>query len=541
MKAKRVLSTLLAGLMAVSMLAGCGADGGDTQSPESAAQTEAADSSSSEESADAGSSADGEYVDVEFWTTNAGFLPLEKDGVMYNFYKDTIGVGITQPYVEWNGGQTYLEQLNLRIASGDMPDMFMLTGGIEADLIKEGALLDLTDLLPEYAPHLWETIPEDVWDTVRSYDPSGEGRIYFMPKVINYCRHGAMIRQDWLDALGLEMPTTQEEYVEVLRAFKTQDPNGNGTADEIPTGGREEARWMDHLFAMYGIAMWEGYPQWDIYDGELTYSAVTPNMRDALEFISGLYQEGLLDSETLLNDKSAWDGKVNANVVGSFFQWVEQSYLYATDTYAALGVQPEWVVMPPISAEGYEAFNTMMPMAGAEVAVANTDDEAMIRSCLKILDSYADPAVTDILYVGPEGMWSERDSEGNLKRLPEDRANQENMVIKPVDTIATPESVENALELSKTDADAWAVDQSITNTQENQQYGKVIAGDGIPSTIYDGYDDIRNRTLYIEYASKIIIGEWPIEKFDEFVERWYETGGEQVTQAARDWYAQKNG
>ena len=46
-----------------------------------------------------------------------------------------------------------------------------------------------------------------------------------------------------------------------------------------------------------------------------------------------------------------------------------------------------------------------------------------------------------------------------------------------------------------------------------------------------------NRTLYVEYASKIITGEYPIEKFDEFVEKWKASGGEAVTKAAREWYA----
>ena len=71
------------------------------------------------------------------------------------------------------------------------------------------------------------------------------------PNMIDYTRHGAMIRQDWLDKLGLKMPVTQEEFVDVLRAFKTQDPNGNGQADEIPTGGRAEARWMVYLLRRY--------------------------------------------------------------------------------------------------------------------------------------------------------------------------------------------------------------------------------------------------------------------------------------------------
>ena len=75
------------------------------------------------------------------------------------------------------------------------------------------------------------------------------------------------------------------------------------------------------------------------------------------------------------------------------------------------------------------------------------------------------------------------------------------------------------------------------NIQENQKYVKAFAGDGIPSSIFSDYPDINNRTLYIEYATKIITGEYPIEKFDEFVEKWYATGGEQVTELAREWYA----
>ena len=66
---------------------------------------------------------------------------------------------------------------------------------------------------------------------------------------------------------------------------------------------------------------------------------------------------------------------------------------------------------------------------------------------------------------------------------------------------------------------------------------KNIAGDGIPASVYNNYPDIQSRSLYIEYATKIIIGEYPIEKFDEFVEKWYATGGEEVTKAAREWYA----
>lgn len=530
MRLKRVLATVMTGALVAGTLTGCGVSG------DSKGTAAIESGTSGQVQQDGTASADQDVIDLEVWTTNTGFLPVKKDSVTYNFYKDLLGVGIIQPYVEWNGGQTYGEQLNLKIVAGEMPDVVQFVNGMESGLAKEGALLDLTDYLPKYAPHLWEAVPEEVWDIMRSYDPSGEGRIYMTPSVIDYVRHGAMIRQDWLDKLGLKMPTTQEEFVNVLRAFKTQDPNGNGLADEIPTGGRAEARWMDNLFAMYGIAMWEGYPQWDTYDGELTYSAVTPNMRDALEFISGLYQEGLLDAETLMNDKADWDGKINSNQVGVFFQWAEQSYMYATNIYNATGVKADWTVMPVISADGYEGFYTKKPTVGARLGVKNMDDPARIEAAMKVLDAYGNKELLDTLYLGPEGMKSYRDESGVLKRMPEDKTVQENHVIMPTDCIMNEESVIHLLGLASNENDKWAVDKAVQNVKAVQQYGRVIDGDGIPSSIYDGYDDIENRTLFVEYASKIIAGEWPIEKFDEFVEKWYASGGTEVTAAARNWY-----
>ena len=89
------------------------------------------------------SSAEETVVDLSVWGTNNGFLPVEKGSPLYEKYLEITGVGVTQPYVEWNGGTTYNEQLNLKIAAGEMPDMFN-PNGMETTLIKSGALLDLT-------------------------------------------------------------------------------------------------------------------------------------------------------------------------------------------------------------------------------------------------------------------------------------------------------------------------------------------------------------------------------------------------------------
>ncbi len=477
-----------------------------------------------------------DYPDLEVWTNNNGYLAVEKDGALYNFYKELTGVGMTQPYVEWNGGTTYQEQLNLRIAANEMPDIFIPVNGMETELIKAGAILDLTDLLPEKAPHLWAAIPEAVWDVVKANDPTGQGRIYYIPSVLTFARSGGIIRADWLENLGMEMPKTQEEFVEVLRAFRDKDPNGNGKADEIPTGGRAEARWMDYLFSMYGVASWEGYPQWDLYDGELTYSAVTPNMKAALAWIASLYQEGLLDPETLLNDKAAWDGKINSGRVGVYHHWAQASYEYAEAIEEATGTKAKLVVIPPISAEGYEGAYTQLQVGGVQFVAANTNDEAKINAVMRVLDCYGNSEMREQFVLGVPGMHCEYDESGKGSRLPVDMQHQENMIFHPDETLASIESTTESLGMIRSEATAWAVDQSIENLSHMVEYGKPIAGDGVPNSIYSDYPDIQNRILYAQYASKIITGEYPIDKFDEFVEKWYASGGNAVTERAREWY-----
>lgn len=531
---KRLLSVMAASAMVLSMLSGCGSS--EKKDGQTASGGEEAVSDGKEAMSDSKEVASDE--DIEVWGTNTGYLPVEAGSELYNLYKKMMGVGIVQPYVEWNGGETYLEQLNLRIAAGDMPDVFSPWNGIESELIESGALLDLTDLLQEKAPHLWESIPEEMWDAVKANDPTGENRIYVIPQVLNYGRNGGMIRQDWLDSLGLKMPTTQEEFVEVLRAFKNEDPNGNGVADEIATGGRAEVRWMGQMFGQYGIAMWEGYPQWDIYDGELTYSAVTQNMKDCLEWMSELYAEGLLDPETLLNDKSAWDGKINSGVVGVWEHLPQECYNYAENIYSGTGVKPQIAILPAISAPGYEGYYTHRQMNGGGFVVANTEDEEKIDKIMKVLDAYGNQDMWMEFYNGVEGMHSEV-IDGKAVRLPDDPSTQQNLVLAPYNSIATIDFQVNVLSTQLTEDREWAVSQAVENVQKNQEYVKSFAGDGMPDSIYSDYPDIGNRTLYVEYATKIIAGEYPIDKFDEFVEKWYASGGKEVTELARVWYANK--
>src|SRR5699024_5263528 len=96
--------------------------------------------------------------------------------------------------------------------------------------IKNEAIQPLNEYIDEYGENLKEIIPQEVWDLVTT-----DGKIYAIPTT-NYVAvtEGVMIRKDWIEKLNLEMPKTPEEFYNVLKAFKEEDPGEVGEKNVIP-------------------------------------------------------------------------------------------------------------------------------------------------------------------------------------------------------------------------------------------------------------------------------------------------------------------
>ncbi|UOQ48604.1 extracellular solute-binding protein [Gracilibacillus caseinilyticus] len=422
-------------------------------------------------------------------------------------------------------GSEPAEYINLMIASEDFPDILRPIGGVEQTLINQGGALALDELLPKYAPNVWERIPEEAWDIVRSASP--DGKIYYIPKVYLIPERAALLRKDWLDAVGMEMPETLEEYKEMLIAFRDQDPNGNGKQDELPTSGREFGRWMDHLFAMFGIAMWEGYPEWDIYDGEINYAGTSENMKAAIAFIRELYAEKLLDNETFLNKGDVWTAKINNNVVGSWYHLPAN----LRERYAAMkqGAEDAYVVgMPLPEVEGFDGYITQKSMGEPEWMIPKASEENAANA-LKLLDFFYNPEYEEFIQYGIEGVQHEV-VDGKKVLLP---SSDDKPVVLGMRNLTTEESMDVRIENSFPEEEQQMVKDIFKVSSKD---ARRIAGDGLPSTVYQGYPDIQSHKLFQEYLTKIVIGEWPIERFDEFVEKWNQSGGEEVTNRVQEWY-----
>lgn len=470
---------------------------------------------------------DDDVVWLEVWDSGSSRGPMDRDHPQSVFLAEELGVGLYGPQVPWNGGVDYLQQLQLRVAGGDLPDMFAILGGLEYELAEQGALARLDEYLPVYAPTLYELVPEHIWDIVRANSP--DGGIYYLPSTWVDISLAGFIRYDWLERVGLDMPETIDEYRTALEAFRDRDANGNGDPDdELPTSGRENARWMDHLFAPFDLAMWEGFPMWDIYDGELTYSAVTPNMKDALAWISELYQDGLLDPETLLNTSSTWNAKIRSDRVGSWYHgpmWL----MSTVSPIHEINPDVDLRYLPALSAPGYDGAYSSRQYAGPSRAIAAGDEEKIIAA-LRVVEYYSDPRNIEEVARGYEGLdYVIEDGEEVRIALPPD---MRGAIGAPI--ITKQEQITKNFSFIE-DGPLVPLAEMITQIILDSE-SEPIAGQGVPPTIYDGYADIKNHTLYHEYASLIIAGEYSIDRFDEFVERWYDSGGEEVTRRAREFY-----
>ncbi len=212
------------------------------------------------------------------------------------------------------------EQFNLVMASSQLPDVIETIwtsnypGGPEK-AIQDGKIIKLNDYIDKYAPNLKKLLAEHPdWKKQIMTD---EGSIYSFPflrggdKVRVF--FGPGIRQDWLDKLGLKMPTTIDEWYTVLKAFKEKDPNGNGKADEIPFYIDKAMIGVDAPF----LGAWGVNYSFYQDKGKVNYGPIQPEYKEFLLTMNKWYKEGLLDKDFAAPNDKLYDNKMTTNLLGA--------------------------------------------------------------------------------------------------------------------------------------------------------------------------------------------------------------------------------
>lgn len=350
MKKKTVKKMLCALLTGTMLLAGCGS-GGDTGSESAAATvttensetTEAVSEADGTEAAGAQTSGEGPIVEEKVTYTIACELSPNwgnpAEGEFWQWLEEETNI-----HIEWI---TYLEteadeKFKLLMASGDYPDAFIgALGGDDNDVItygSEGIYIPLNDLIEQYCPNFNRRVSEGYPDLMKMIT-CADGNIYGMPAVLYNpdIYNNTFINQKWLDAVGAEVPTTTEEFEEVLRLFKENDPNGNGEADEIPmTFIFSDWGASDHgpYFGAFGYPLSPDYIMID--NKEVKYLGAEESFKEGAEWLGSLYAEGLVDRDVFTQDDSSLAAKVSQGTVGVFSSWDKTPAGDYADDYVAL-------------------------------------------------------------------------------------------------------------------------------------------------------------------------------------------------------------
>ena len=339
--------------------------------------------------------------------------PLHGDPDEMVFFKNL--EKLTGVHINWEKIQQaeYDEKKNLLLAANkDLPDGFFGKFSLSSsDLVvygSQGILIPLNDLIDQYAPNikaLLERRPD-----IKSMITAPDGNIYSTP----YVQEGEdgtiasniMINKTWLERLGLEKPTTLEEFEAVLTAFKEQDANGNGDPnDEIPMTFKflGSQRDIGGFFGAFGYADTLAAGNTHIVvgdDGQLVFVPVTEGYKEGCKYLyEHFFAKGLIDQEGFTMDKKTYNSQNQGEIanIGVFMCW--NSFDLGTvheDEYEPMS--------PLLGPNGTTSWGTSpdSTMAATGFSITNVcKDPALL---MRWVDTFYDPIQSMQCDLGPIGI-----------------------------------------------------------------------------------------------------------------------------------------
>ncbi|MNB88713.1 Lipoprotein LipO precursor [compost metagenome] len=326
--AKKLTTGLLAAVM-VAGLAGCGGGNGENNAVNS-------DTSSFNKE---GLPIVGEPVTLKVLTVRWGSMG---DTFTQNQWLKDLETN-TNVKIEWEvmSSNDWAEQKSIMLASGTLPDVVLGNQSFsDSDIVNNLSYFrPLDEYIDQYMPNLKAAMEET--PDMKKISTFPDGKIYSLPTRLPSRPKSSrqpVINKTWLEKLGLKVPDTIDELYNVMKAFKEQDPNGNGKADEIPY-----IEVSNDLISPFGIADLNNNNML-VKDGKAVYYPTSEEYKEGLKWENKLYTEGLLDKELFTQDDTMRSAKFqnpDAPVVGFSYQWTPDA------VFGKWGDQ--YVTIPPIA------------------------------------------------------------------------------------------------------------------------------------------------------------------------------------------------
>lgn len=474
------------------------------------------------------------------------------DNTYTRYVKEKLNI---EPKVAWEtDGNNYNQKVALSITSGDIPDTMIVDRTMFKQMLDNDLLADMTDVyeacISDEIREEYDTFGQELFDQV-----SVDGRMYGIPGTSISGQHSLLwIRQDWLDKLGLEAPTTVEELEEVAKAFVEQDPGGNGEGQTIgltlAADGEAGMVWTEYnvangansIFSAYGA-----YPgSWIDVDGEVQYGSIQPEMKKGLEVLNRFYEEGILDKEFAVRKSEDRDELVASGRVGILFcPWWGYNGIPES---IGNNKDAEWTVISGVVDENGK-LNVAENDPLQDILVVRKGyehPEAIIKTlnvCNAMYRRWDEEGAKRLDEESPQMLWNVmpvpvqigyKDSlvrqRTNVKEAVEAR---DTSIIKDVNDITIYNAIVDCEEAEDPKADIWLYQEWLVRTR------------GIDAAISDNVNikDVeffgQTESMQLKWSNlekleadtyiQIIMGEQPVDYFDTFVENWKAQGGDEIT------------
>lgn len=416
----------------------------------------------------------------------------------------------TKLNIQWVSGNNYTDKLNVTLASGDMPDIVFINdpfSPVFRNMAAQGAFWDVGPFIKDY-PNLVNGISQTAWDLSKMAD----GKNYGIPRPRpSEADSFFIIRKDWLDALGLQVPTTAEELYQVMKAFTEQDPDKNGKDDTVGY-----AAYLDpaNLAGPMGsLGQFESSftgvnGKWKYVDGQMVYTALLPEMKQAIEYYTRAYGEKLLPADFASLKLSQIRDMAKANKVGIFS---EKAGALAEYHDQLKKIIPDLSYMDFIPVTNINGYNPKGPGFAGMISIPKKVPEEKMKRILKMVDTWMQPEVFDLQQYGIEGVHhTVKDGQKvvDTEKMTADSVGDFNQIVYVADPYAS--STKNFFPQEANDLYKKIQDERAKTSVADIAYGL------FSPTAQKLMPELEKKAS--DLKTKIILGREPISAWDSFVE-----------------------
>ena len=393
-------------------------------------------------------------------------------------------------------------------------------------LMEEGAIIDLTEYLPLYAPDYWAYVNKEGNEDLLRAITTPEGKIYYISlfRESDYTRtaYGPVVRKDWLDECNLDIPVTIADWEEMLTVFRQK----YGAKFAFPASRFGGAGLASGFGAYSGTAA-----RMYVVDGEVKFSATQPEYKEFIGTMARWVKEGLMDIDCItLSDEGFRTKCINNNCGAGFTVMSNFTELITDAEHMKTGA--EWIAVPyPVEEEGQAPcwIATSNLANGSGCVISTSCSEEKIATALRWLN-YAYTEEGKLYYsFGKEGDTYELNAEG----VPEFTSK----VLDDPDGVGAAIFKYTAfgdMSFVGISTDRFLIAKNHPTVAEGvwTWIGESKAHESLIPTLYlTPEDSIRFNDLYLGFATytnemtqRIISGDISIDQFDSIVTRCYELG-----------------